>query len=103
MRSFPTASTLAVCLVVGGPAFAADAEPCLSSGDATEAVASRKVVAPRDAIVLARRTVPDADVLRAALCREPDQLVYRITVLRRDGRLVRVTVDAPSGKLKTVR
>lgn len=75
---------------------------CLSTGEATEAVASRRAVAAADAIGLARRTVPNADVLRAALCSEPDALVYRITVLRTDGKLVRVTVDAPSGKVKSV-
>lgn len=79
-----------------------DAQGCLSSGDTSEAVAARQVVAPGAAIVLAREAVPNADVLRAALCRDPDVLVYRIVVLRQDGRVVRVTVDAPSGKVKTV-
>lgn len=75
---------------------------CLSSGDATEAVAMHKVVPPAVALGHARGAVPDADVLRASLCRGQDALVYRITVLRRDGRLVRVTVDAPSGKVRAV-
>ena len=75
---------------------------CLSSGDATEAVAIHRVVAPAEAIVLAQRTVPNADILRATLCREPNALVYRITALRHDGKVVRLTVDAPSGRLKTV-
>lgn len=76
---------------------------CLSSGATTEAVTNRKVVAPGQAIVQARRAVPNAEVLRASLCRGPDALIYRITVLRHDGRLVRVTLDAPSGKIKAVR
>ncbi len=93
----------ATALLVPLPAAAqSDAQGCLSSGDMSEAVAARQVVAPGAAIVLAREAVPDADVLRAALCRDPDALVYRIVVLRHDGRLVRVTVDAPSGKVKTV-
>ena len=81
----------------------AQAADCLSSGEMSDAVATRRVVAPADAIALARRAVPKADILRASLCREPDALVYRITVLQRDGRLVRVTVDAPSGKVKVIR
>jgi uncharacterized membrane protein YkoI len=75
---------------------------CLSSGDALEAVTARQVVEPTAALGRAREAVPDADVLRAALCRGPDALVYRITVLRHDGRLIRVTVDAPSGKVTTI-
>ena len=100
-----SAVILSVCLGVAAldAASSAPAGACLSSGDVTEAVATHRVVAPGEAIVLARRTVPNADVLRASLCGEPDRLVYQITVLRRDGRFVRVTVDAPSGKLKTVR
>ncbi len=97
---------IATCLVFCAVAFPAvaqsDSQGCLSPGDMSEAVAARQVVAPGAAIVLAREAVPNADVLRAALCHDPDALVYRIVVLRHDGRLVRVTVDAPSGKVKTV-
>lgn len=75
---------------------------CLSSGDAQEAVTTQQIVKPGRAIVLARRAVPNADVLRAALCRDAEVLVYRIMILRRDGRLVRVTVDAPTGTVKSV-
>ncbi|WP_299562032.1 PepSY domain-containing protein [Enterovirga sp.] len=75
---------------------------CLSSGDAAEAVTSRRVVRPVQAISTAMRAVPDSDVLRAVLCRDPQALVYRITVLRRDGRMMRVTVDAPSGNVLVV-
>ncbi len=94
------AALVGAILLASLPARAAD---CLSSGDMSDAVASRKVVAPGEAIALVRRAVPKADILRASLCREPDTLVYRITALRRDGRLIRVTVDAPSGKVKTIR
>lgn len=75
---------------------------CLSYGDTAEVVASRKVIAPGEAIVAARHAVPDGDILRASLCRKSDALVYRLTAIRSDGRVVRVTVDAPSGKVQTV-
>lgn len=84
-----------------GRAWSADTG-CLSSGAASEAVSAKRVVAPDQALVLARSAVPNADILRATLCHEPDTLVYRITALRHDGRLVRVTVDAPSGRVKAV-
>ena len=37
--------------------------------------------------------------MRARLCRETDTLVYRITALKRDGRVIRVVVDGASGKV----
>lgn len=87
----------------GGTASRAAEAACLSSADLTEMVTKHQVVSPGQAIALARRAVPNADVLRASLCRDPEALAYRIMVLRKDGRLVRVTVDARSGKMKAVR
>lgn len=72
---------------------------CLNPGDTLDVVTSHKVVEPGEALRLARRAVPNAEVLRAALCRAPDALVFLIVLLRRDGRIVRVTVDALSGKI----
>ncbi|HMO30879.1 PepSY domain-containing protein [Enterovirga sp.] len=80
----------------------ANARSCLSYGDTAEVVASRKVIAPGEAIVAARHAVPDGDILRASLCRKSDALVYRLTAIRADGRVVQVTVDAPSGKVQMV-
>lgn len=95
-----------VLLLLGNPASAADPpevrKACLSSGDAAEAVASRRVIRPAEAIVAVREAVPNADVLRASLCRDGGALVYRIMALRSDGRLARVTVDAPSGKVRAI-
>lgn len=97
-----------VLLLLGYPASAGAADPpevrkaCLSSGDAAEAVSSRRVIRPAEAIVAAREAVPNADVLRASLCRDGSVLVYRIMALRPDGRLARVTVDAPSGKVRAI-
>lgn len=100
---------LLLCLLAGlstGAASRAQVEAvddgCLSSGDAQEAVTTQQIVAPARAIVLARGAVPKGDVLRAALCRDSEALEYRIMVLGRDGRLVRVTVDAPTGTVKAV-
>lgn len=75
---------------------------CLSPGDTVEIVTARQVVKPSDALVHVRRAVPDSEILRAYLCREPHSLVYRVVLLTKDGRIVRVTVDAPSGQVKTV-
>lgn len=79
-----------------------DDRVCLSYGDTAEVVSSRKVIAPGAAMVAARHAVPDGDILRASLCRKSDALVYRLTAIRSDGRVVRVTVDAPSGKVQAI-
>ncbi|WP_375458400.1 PepSY domain-containing protein [uncultured Enterovirga sp.] len=107
MRVFSIAFGLAWVLAASAAGAAPPPKPhretaCLSSGDAAEAVTMHKVIAPAEALGKARGAVPNADVLRASLCRDPDALVYRITVLRPDGRVVRVTVDAPSGKVRHV-
>jgi|SRR5215210_1040000 uncharacterized membrane protein YkoI len=78
---------------------AAGPETCLSPGEIQEAIAQGRVVEPRAAILVARRLVPGADVMRGGLCRDGSALIYQVLVLRKDGRLVHVTIDAPSGKV----
>jgi uncharacterized membrane protein YkoI len=65
-------------------------------------VASQGVVTPVAALQTARRRIPDADVLRANLCRDDNVLVYVIMALQADGRIVQVMVDGPSGNVKSV-
>ena len=76
---------------------------CLSPGATSAAVSAHEVVDPAQAVDLARKAVPGSEVLRAALCREPEILVYQFMLLKADGRLVRVTMDAPSGKIISIR
>ncbi|WP_134497670.1 PepSY domain-containing protein [Microvirga pakistanensis] len=75
---------------------------CLPPREMQEAVASKGVVAPASAVMTARRQVPNADVVRASLCRSSDTLVYVIMALQKDGRIVQVTIDGPSGRVKSV-
>lgn len=99
------ATLVCIGIAMASPRSVADAVAatgCVSSGDAAEAVQARRIVAPDEALSQARRAVPDSDILRATLCHATETLVYRIMALRRDGRLVRVTVDAPSGKVTAV-
>ncbi|WP_157961373.1 PepSY domain-containing protein [Microvirga flavescens] len=76
---------------------------CLPLREMQEAVASKGVVAPANAVMTARRQVPNADVVQANLCRVESGLVYIIVALQKDGRIVQVMVDAPSGDIKSVR
>ncbi|MBM6592364.1 PepSY domain-containing protein [Microvirga pudoricolor] len=75
---------------------------CLPPREMRQAVADKGVVAPVAAVVTARRRVPDADVLRASLCRNDNGLVYVIMALQSDGRIVQVMVDGSSGTVKSV-
>ena len=96
---------IGLLIAASGSAGATERGPetsCLSSGDTVEILSAHEVVTPSEALVHVRRAEPNSEILRASLCRETDKLVYRIMVLTRDGRVVRVTLDAPSGKVVTI-
>ncbi|MGO4704506.1 PepSY domain-containing protein [Microvirga sp. 2MCAF38] len=105
MRFFVT-----LIVMLSGWAWAAQAQSatttlqdCLQPREMQEAVVSKGVVAPAKAVITARRQVPNAEVLRANLCRADEGLVYVITALQKDGRIVQVMVDGPSGNVKSIR
>lgn len=75
---------------------------CLPPREIQEAVASKSIVAPASAVMTARRQVPNADVVRASLCRSSDSLVYVIMALQKNGRVVQVMIDGPSGRVRSV-
>ena len=77
-------------------------EDCLAPRAMREAVPAKGVVAPASAVMTARQQVPNSDVVRANLCRLDDALVYIIMALQKDGRLVQITIDGPSGRVKSV-
>jgi uncharacterized membrane protein YkoI len=89
-----------------GPAHAQGAaalQNCLPQGEMQEVVSTNSVVPPASAIMTAHRQVPNADVVRANLCRNNNTLVYVIMALGKDGRLIQVMIDAPSGRIQSVR
>ena len=69
---------------------------CLSASETRESVYVHQLREPmallREAAIQAR-----AEPLGARLCRWNEQFVYEMSLLRRDGRVVRVFVDAASG------
>lgn len=77
------------------PAAGAERDRCLSPEERRAKIASRQVVPLARAIraTKARR----AEVVRASLCERDGKLVYLLTVLLRDGKVARVSVDAGSG------
>jgi len=69
---------------------------CLSASETREAVAARKLTNPVDTMRRASELVR-GEALRAKLCAWNQELVYEITVLRPDGRLIRVYLNANDG------
>ncbi len=83
----------------------ADAEPrlrCLTRDQQRTALTERRAVPLAAAQKAARARVP-GEIVRARLCQEPDRLIYLLTVLPRDGKVRRITVDAKSGAVVNVR
>lgn len=86
------AAGLAAALV---PASAAERDRCLSPQERRAKVATHAVIPLSKAIRALR--VRRAEVVRAGLCDQGGRLVYVLTVLGRDGKVMRATVDAGNG------
>jgi uncharacterized membrane protein YkoI len=91
-RLFLPAGLLIVLLA---PALAAEPGRCLSPDERRAKIASHAVIPLAKAIRAVK--VRRAEVVRASLCERGGRLVYLLTVLPRDGKVVRATVDAATG------
>jgi hypothetical protein len=70
---------------------------CLPPSEARAAIARNKLANPLPALrSIAQRS--RAEPLRSRLCRMDDRFVYEMSMLRRDGKVVRVFVDAQDGR-----
>lgn len=84
---------------LAAPALAADSPDgaCLNKTEQRAAVAARKAVPLAQAIRSLREQGRWAEVVRARLCRRGEGLVYVLTLLARNGKVTRATVDAANG------
>jgi len=80
-----------------GPAAAADPPACLSQDQRRAAVASHRAIPLARAMRDVRRRTAGAEVVGARLCYHGTDLVYVLTVLARDGKVLRASVNAASG------
>jgi uncharacterized membrane protein YkoI len=81
------------------PARAAElAHVCLDQKERRAEVEGGRVVRLDTALRAVRSKMPGT-LVRARLCRGNDGLVYVLTVLARDGKVARLTVDAVKGTL----
>ena len=81
---------------VGHPARAEAEHACLDQKERRVEVESGKLIRLSAAMRAAKSRMPGT-VVRARLCRGHDGLVYVLTVLARDGKVARITVDAVKG------
>ncbi|HTJ01651.1 MAG TPA: PepSY domain-containing protein [Methylovirgula sp.] len=77
---------------------AASEHVCLTAAQAREIVAAHRLAEPFRVMQTTARHF-QAEALRAKLCRRKDELIYEITLLRRDGRVIHVSLNAVSGKI----
>ena len=79
-----------------GDAKAPTVRACMSAGEARALIARHRLVDPMGALRTAARQ-GQAEPLRSRLCRWNDKFVYEMALLRRDGRVIRVFLDARDG------
>ena len=85
-----------VVLAAASPAAAAD-PTCLTQDQRRAAVASHRAIPLARAVRDLRRRTAGAEVVGARLCYRGSELVYVLTVLARDGKVIRASVNAASG------
>jgi uncharacterized membrane protein YkoI len=78
------------------PATAADEHRCLDPEQRRAAIAGRQAVPLTKAVHAARAHV-SGEVVNARLCEQNKALVYVLTVLGRDGKVSRASIDGASG------
>jgi uncharacterized membrane protein YkoI len=71
---------------------------CLSEAEIREEVAAKRVIA-QVAALRAARAAGGGEAVRARLCHGEKGLVYAITSLKRDGKVLRIDVDATTGRI----
>jgi uncharacterized membrane protein YkoI len=93
---FVLASCLGFC--VGALAQPAQANQCYSTAETRDQIAAHGLSEPLRSIQKAAAHF-QAEALGAKLCRRDDAFVYEISLLRRDGKIVRSLYDAKTGQI----
>jgi uncharacterized membrane protein YkoI len=94
IRLIACATALAATILPHHVAAAADS--CLTQDQRRAAIQSRKAV-PLGRALRTAKARHAGDLLNARLCRQGKGLVYVLTVLARDGKVMHVRVDADNG------
>jgi uncharacterized membrane protein YkoI len=86
----------AMMVLMAGILPAAADSNCFSADETREHVVRHGLV-PLNDVVRSARGTGRADLISARLCETNSMLVYMIAMLGRDGKVMRLTVDARSG------
>jgi hypothetical protein len=70
---------------------------CFPTAETRHLIADRRLVDPF-ASMEAASSAAHAEPIAAKLCRDQEALIYEISVLRRDGRVMRIYLDATNGQ-----
>jgi len=95
MSALSLVAATAVVLAVLPSAQAEERQHCLTREQQRAAIADGRAVPLAEAIRVLRRT--PRDVVRARLCEQSGRLVYLLTLLARDGKVRRASIDASNG------
>jgi uncharacterized membrane protein YkoI len=101
-----TIGAFAIGLTLAPPAAAAEQLACLSAQEQRAAIANGQAIPLAAAVRSVRGSVRargSREVVKARLCKGADGLVYVLTVLSRDGKVSRATIDAGSGRVVDAR
>jgi uncharacterized membrane protein YkoI len=93
-RAILIGATMTAALLASSSADAA----CFSPDETREHVKRHGLIALND-VVRSSRGALRADLISARLCETGGNMVYMIAMLGRDGKLMRLTVDARTGDL----
>jgi uncharacterized membrane protein YkoI len=89
----------AATLLGAAPAAAEDRQACLTKEQREAVATTGKVVPLAKAIRAVRGRSAGRNILKARLCRQPNGLVYVLTLLAHDGKVSNATVDAATGSI----
>jgi len=101
-RCLTTALLFAALLAAPAEAIEVGHRTCLSKEARTAAIASGQAI-PLAQAMRAVRGRAGRELVRARLCETPKGLIYMLTLLGRDGKVTRASVDARNGTVVTGR
>jgi uncharacterized membrane protein YkoI len=99
MARAPACVLALVLFAVAQPAAAAESGVCLTQEQRRAAVAAHRAMPLARAVHEVKSHAAGAEVVRARLCYQGEDLVYVLTVLARDGKVTRASVNAASGAI----
>src|SRR5262245_10887025 len=95
-KSAPMLALALALLAVPPPAAAQERQHCLSRAEQRAAIESGEAIPLAAARRILRQRL-GGELVRARLCHESNRLIYLLTVLTREGKVRRVTLDATNG------